>query len=92
MWSSSLANIFWRGKKSSQKDAIDALNKRAVEIWDDAFHCRFKDGILELVIEMHNTESDSNLWVHFESPKFMGHEFHILKVPIGYTKLIKDLK
>jgi hypothetical protein len=87
-----LADIFWRGDKSPQKDAIDALNKQAVDIWSGAFHSRFKDGILELVVEMSKANGDSDLWKHFKSPKFMGHELHILKVPIGYIKFIKDLK
>ena len=87
-----MANIFWRGERSSQKDAVDALNKRAVDIWSGAFCSRFKDGILELVVEMHKTDDSPDLWKHFDSPKFMGHELHILKVPVGYTKLIKDLK
>ena len=84
-----MANIFWTGKKSSQKDALLALNKRAVDIWDGAFHSRFKDGVLEFIVEMEDTESDSGLWPHFKSPKFMGHEFHILKVPIGYSEFLK---
>lgn len=77
-----MANIFWAGEKSPQKEALEALKKKAVEIWEGAFHVRFRDGHLELVIE-HPSNEASGLWSKFDGPKFMGHELHILKVPSG---------
>jgi hypothetical protein len=80
-----LANIFWAGEKSPQDETLVALRKKAVEVWDGAFHARFRNGYLELVIE-HPSDEHSGLWEKFEEPKFMGHEFHILKVPKGFLK------
>ncbi len=80
-----MANIFWSGEKESKEKTIKALTKKVVDIWDGAFHVRFRDGILELVVE-HPNDEDTNLWSKFDGPKYMGHEFHILKVPEGYVE------
>ena len=84
-----MANIFWEGDKSPEGETVKALRKKTVDIWDGPFHVRFRNGHLELVIE-HSSDESSGLWSEFDGPKFMGHEFHILKVPEGYTKFLKE--
>jgi hypothetical protein len=81
-----MANIFWTGKKESKEASIKAIREKIVDCWDNAFHARFKDGVLELIVEMEDTNEKTGLWNVFTDAKFMGHEFHILKVPIGYIK------
>jgi hypothetical protein len=85
-----LANIFWTGEKSPEKETLEALRKKAVKIWDGAFHTMFKGGILELVVEVDDVSESTGLWDQFDEAKFMGHEFHILKVPIGYVEFLKS--
>ena len=75
-----------------REEAIKALRERAVEVWDGAFDVRFKDGCLELIVEMDNTNEDTGLWSRFDGLRFMGHEMQILKVPTGYIGLLKESK
>ena len=85
-----MANIYWSGEKSSEEDAISSLKKVVPDIWNNAFYVRFKDRVLELVVEMKDVDSPTGLWEHFPTGKYMGHQMHILKVPIGYTNVIKS--
>tara|TARA_B100001123_G_C14564791_1_gene731804 strand:+ start:161 stop:424 length:264 start_codon:yes stop_codon:yes gene_type:complete len=78
-----VANIFWTGKKEPKDKVIKALREKAVDSWENAFHVRFKEKILELIVEMEDTNEKTGLWKVFPDAKFMGHEIHILKVPIG---------
>ena len=87
-----MANIFWSGPKAPANEAIASLKKKAVDVWDGPFHTRIKDGVLEFIVEVSDTENDSGLWKSFKEPKFMGYELHILKVPKGYTEYLRDKK
>jgi uncharacterized protein (AIM24 family) len=82
-----LANIFWNGKKEPQDKVVKALTKKAVDVWNDAFHVHFNSGILELVVEMEDTDNATGLWKEFKEAKFMGYQFHILKVPKGSIRV-----
>ena len=70
-------------QKSCPADAIKALKEKTVDIWEDAFHVTYKDGGLELIVEMEDTDEDTGLWKEFKETKFMGHAMTILKVPVG---------
>tara|TARA_B100000131_G_scaffold310511_1_gene342290 strand:- start:3600 stop:3869 length:270 start_codon:yes stop_codon:yes gene_type:complete len=85
-----LANIYWSGEKSPQEETIKALRSVVPEVWENAFYIRFKERILELMVEVENTDSSTGLWEHFKTGKFMGHQMHILKVPIGYLEGFKQ--
>ncbi len=69
--------------KKNTKDAIKALKQKMVDIWEDAFHVRYKDGGLELIVEVENSEEKTGLWDYFKEMKFMGYHITILKVPPG---------
>ena len=73
-------------------DVLKELDRKAVEIWDGRFFTRFKSGILELIIELENTNEPTGLWKEFDNLRFMGYEIHIVKVPIGYIEIIKEKK
>ena len=84
-----LSDIFLKGDKSSKEDAIKELRKKAVEVWEGPFYVRFKEGVLELLIEF-DCNKNSGIWKGFDGPRFMGYELHILKVPFGYTKDLSE--
>jgi hypothetical protein len=73
----------------SQEEVMAYLRNRAVEVWEDAFHVRFRNGHLELVVELENTNENTGLWKHFDGLRFMGYEIHILKVPTGSIEFLK---
>jgi len=79
-------------KNLSQDEAMNHLRKKAVEIWEDAFHVRFRNGHLELVVELDDTNEKTGLWKHFDGPRFMNYEMHILKVPTGTIGFLKEDK
>ena len=79
-------------KTPSQEEAMEHLRKKAVDIWEDAFHVRFRNGHLELVVELEDSNENTGLWKYFEGPRFMGYEMHILKVPNGSIEFLKKDK
>lgn len=76
----------------SQEEVMAHLRNKAVEIWEDAFHVRFRNGHLELVVELEDTSENTGLWKHFNGLRFMGYEIHILKVPTGSVEFLKEDK
>ena len=79
-------------KTLSQEEVMSHLRKKAVEVWEDAFHVRFRGGYLELVVELKDTNENTGLWKHFDGLRFMGYEMHILKVPTGSIEFLKENK
>ena len=84
-----MANIYWKGEKSPKEEVIKEMRRIVPDVWSNAFNIRFKEGVLELMVEVENTDNSTGLWSQFENGKFMGHEIHILKVPTGYLAGLK---
>ena len=84
-----MANIYWKGEKSPREEVTKEMRRIVPDIWNNAFHIRFKESVLELMVEVENTDDSTGLWSQFKSGKFMGYEMHILKVPMGYLAGLK---